>query len=130
MDESIIALNPARVKSLGLVARGAESAISGGWAGPRVDSCYEGNWHLLPRQGDGGKSRPGDPPPGRGAEPKLWAVGRPITEIRESRTMRALSRIDDESYCRPIAGCAVNLIAFVGGDDLEPFWQPFDFPCG
>ncbi len=42
----------------------------------------------------------------------------------------ALSRIDDESYCRPIAGCAVNLIAFVGGDDLEPFWQPFDFPCG
>ena len=47
----------------------------------------------------------------------------------ESRIMGALSRIDDESYCRAIAGCAVNLIAFVGGDDLEPFWQPFDFRC-
>ena len=28
-----------------------------------------------------------------------------------------------------IAGCAVNLVALVGGDDLEPFWQPFDFRC-
>src|SRR5258708_15210081 len=85
--------------------------------------------HLLPARAMGDKSRPGEPPLGRGAEPKLWAVGRPITEIRESRIMGALSRIDDESYCRPIAGCAVNLVAFVGGDDLEPFWQSFDFRC-
>jgi len=51
-----------------------------------------------------------------------------ISEIG-GRIIGALSRIDDESYCRPIAGCAVNLIAFVGSDDLEPFWQPFDFRC-
>jgi len=41
----------------------------------------------------------------------------------------ALSWIDDEGYCQPIAGCAVNLVAFVGGYDLESFWQPFDFGC-
>jgi hypothetical protein len=37
-------------------------------------------------------------------------------------------RIDGESYCQPVAGSAVNFVAFVSGDDLEPFWQP-EFRC-
>jgi len=36
----------------------------------------------------GDKSRPGEPPLGRGAEPKLWAVGQPITEIRDRQRTR------------------------------------------
>jgi hypothetical protein len=37
-------------------------------------------------------------------------------------------RIDGESYCQPVAGSTVNSVAFVGGDNFEPFWQP-EFRC-